>query len=79
LKGGVCRDEFTNPWVKTGSKVNVPHQQLEYKAQVTYTLLTTEGRTFQGSSYDWMDDVIVNEGQDQAQAIDTTGLFDTNS
>lgn len=60
---------FTNPWVKTGSNVNIARQQLEYKAQVTYTLLTTDGRTFQGSDYDWMDDVRANEGQDQAQAI----------
>jgi hypothetical protein len=60
---------FTNPWVHTGSNVNIPRQQMEYKAQVSYTLLTADGRTFQGSSYDWMDDARVNEGPDQAQAI----------
>ena len=61
--------QFTNPWVHTGSTVNIARQQLEYKAQVRYTLFTADGRTFQGSSYDWMDDARVNEWQDQAQAI----------
>jgi hypothetical protein len=72
---GKCRitvsqvQQFTNPWVHTSSKVNIARQQLEYKAQVTYTLLTADGRAFQGSNYDWMDDARVDEGPDQAQAI----------
>jgi hypothetical protein len=61
--------QFTNPWVKPGSNVNIPRQQLQYKAQVTYTLLTTDGQRLQGSNYDWMYDVLVNEGSDRARAI----------
>jgi Protein of unknown function (DUF3592) len=57
------------PWGEVGSTDQDHHRGFEYKAQVTYTLLTTDGRTFQGSSYDWMDDVRVAEGPDQAQAI----------
>jgi hypothetical protein len=62
-------EQFSNPWVKTGNNVDIPRQQLEYKAQVSYTLFTTDGRTIHGSSCDWMDGVLVNERPDQAQAI----------
>jgi hypothetical protein len=60
---------FYNPWAAPGSSVQARLARNEEKAQVTYTLLTTDGRTFQGSSYDWMDDVRVNEAPDQDQAI----------
>ncbi len=63
-------EHFYNPWVQAdSSNVQARLARNEEKAQVTYTLLTTDGRAFQGSSYDWMDDVRVDEGWDQAQAI----------
>lgn len=58
-----------NLWAAPGSSVQARQARNEEKAQVSYTLLTTDGRTLQGSSYDWMDDVRFNEGPDQAQAI----------
>jgi Protein of unknown function (DUF3592) len=60
---------FYNPWAAVGSSIQARQARNEEKAQVTYTLLTTGGRTFQGSSYDWMDDVRVSEAPDQDQAI----------
>lgn len=46
---------FTNPWVHTGSNVNIARQQLEYKAQVRYTLsLPMGGPSRAAATIGWM-------------------------
>jgi zinc-ribbon domain len=45
------------------------YNSLYSKEQVQYTLTTADGRTVQGSSYDWVDDIVTDEPVDQAQAF----------